>query len=118
MRACSAEPCERAAQAGGMCLMHYKRWKRHGDPRVAKTRAEIAIARNLRHGHAARGNKTPEYKVLAGMLNRCYQPTSPVYKYYGGRGIGICARWRDSFAASSRPIRNPRPSRSDANAQT
>jgi hypothetical protein len=28
------------------------------------------------------------------MLQRCNNPNSPNYVYYGGRGIGVCDRWR------------------------
>jgi hypothetical protein len=31
------------------------------------------------------------------MVRRCYQPTHPNYRYYGGRGIAVCERWRTSF---------------------
>jgi hypothetical protein len=29
------------------------------------------------------------------MLQRCSNPNHPAYQYYGGRGIGVCDRWRD-----------------------
>lgn len=32
---CSIHGCERAHEARGWCLMHYTRWKRHGDPGIA-----------------------------------------------------------------------------------
>lgn len=41
------------------------------------------------HGKA----KTREYKIWLGMRNRCQNPKSPAFKYYGGRGIVICERW-------------------------
>ena len=31
------------------------------------------------------------------MIERCLNPKSDNYKYYGGRGIKICASWRNSF---------------------
>lgn len=40
---------------------------------------------------------TPIYLVWRGMKRRCYDPNDAAYKYYGGRGITICDRWRDSF---------------------
>ncbi len=33
------------------------------------------------------------------MLQRCYNPKSVKYATYGERGIQVCQRWRDSFAA-------------------
>lgn len=44
--------------------------------------------------------KCPEYKVWASMKNRCYNPKDRrSWLPYGGRGITICERWRNSFAA-------------------
>ena len=33
------------------------------------------------------------YKIWDGMRQRCTNPNAISYKYYGGRGIKICARW-------------------------
>lgn len=40
---------------------------------------------------------TREYNIWQMMLKRCFDPTSPVYPRYGGRGITVCDRWRYSF---------------------
>lgn len=37
--------------------------------------------------------------VWRGMKNRCYNSKAPKYKYYGGRGITVCAEWKDNFQA-------------------
>lgn len=37
-----------------------------------------------------------EYRAWKQMRGRCNNPNIPVYSYYGGRGITVCARW-DSF---------------------
>ena len=44
------------------------------------------------------GCGTSEYRIWASMKSRCYNTNDRrVYRYYGGRGIKICARWVDSF---------------------
>lgn len=48
-------------------------------------------------GH--RLSDTPTYAAWKGIKQRCLNPNSNVWKYYGGRGITVCARWRDSFEA-------------------
>jgi len=41
--------------------------------------------------------RTTEYRLWADMLTRCLNPHAQSYKAYGGRGITVCERWRDSF---------------------
>lgn len=43
--------------------------------------------------------KSPEYISYRAMLNRCYDAKHPSYSRYGGRGIRVCDRWRESFQA-------------------
>jgi hypothetical protein len=31
------------------------------------------------------------------MIQRCTNPKVPNWEYYGGRGITVCDRWRESF---------------------
>ena len=38
-----------------------------------------------------------EHHAWHRMLHRCYCQTNPAWKHYGGRGITVCQRWRDSF---------------------
>lgn len=47
------------------------------------------------HGRSGSGGA---YKAWKGMRTRCLCPTNSSFVDYGGRGIGICARWND-FAA-------------------
>jgi len=35
----------------------------------------------------------PLWNTWSNMNNRCYNPNAVGYKNYGGRGIGVCARW-------------------------
>lgn len=50
-----------------------------------------------------------EKHVWYGMVNRCHKPDSPDYPRYGGRGIRVCERWRESFVAFLVDM-GPRPS--------
>jgi len=53
----------------------------------------------LVHGHNRRGVISREYKSWNMMLQRCTNQNYTYYHNYGGRGITVCERWRDSFAA-------------------
>ena len=52
----------------------------------------------LKRGPAAQP-RHPLRSTWEGMLKRCHQPTYRWYSYYGGRGIKVCNRWRNSFQA-------------------
>lgn len=54
----------------GLCVAHYQRQKRV---------------------------KLPLYSTWGNMIQRCYYPASPGYKYYGGRGVRVCDEWRNSY---------------------
>jgi hypothetical protein len=43
-------------------------------------------------------SQSPEYRAWAQMIARCENPRELGYKNYGGRGIRVCPRWRESFA--------------------
>lgn len=36
----------------------------------------------------------PLYTTYKKMIHRCHRPSVPNYKYYGGRGVAVCPRWR------------------------
>jgi len=50
---------------------------------------------NTTHGKS----KTRIYKAWAHMIQRCENPNHPQFKHWGGRGIKVCQRWRESFEA-------------------
>lgn len=54
---------------------------------------EVLQKRNYRHGMAG----TRPYRIWKAMHSRCYNPKVPSYADYGGRGIKICDRWKNSF---------------------
>lgn len=56
----------------------------------------------------------PSLKVLRSTWNdmkqRCYNPKRRNYKYYGGRGITVCAEWLNSFSTFAQDIgKKPHP---------
>lgn len=54
-------------------------------------------------------SKHPLYPIYCGIKNRCYNKKAHAYSRYGGRGILVCDRWKNSFHAFVRDI-GPRPS--------
>jgi hypothetical protein len=49
------------------------------------------------HGHKRKGMATPEYKTWLAMKARCYTKSNKDFAGWGGKGIRVCDRWRDSF---------------------
>jgi hypothetical protein len=75
--------------AKGMCETHYQRQRKYGDPHVVlKPRVKP-----VRHGLW----RTPTYNSWANMITRCTNENHSTWPEYGGRGITICDRWRNSF---------------------
>jgi hypothetical protein len=49
------------------------------------------------HGEGNGAKRSPEYHSWRSMKDRCYLPTHEAYHRYGGRGVVVCDRWRNSF---------------------
>jgi hypothetical protein len=64
--------------------------------------------RNSHHGLT----KEPEYRIWSEMLQRCGNPKSQHWRFYGGRGISVCDRWRSAalFYADMGPRPSPKHS--------
>jgi hypothetical protein len=45
--------------------------------------------------HGRQGSLT--WRSWQNMITRCYNPNVAKFKYYGGRGITVCDRWRESL---------------------
>src|SRR3990170_6647395 len=58
-------------------------------------RGELAGNRERTHGKS----KTKIYRIWRNMINRCHYEKWPERHLYGGRGIVVCDRWRESFEA-------------------
>lgn len=55
--------------------------------------AEVVGAMRRTHGQS----RTPMHRIWLAMKQRCHNPKNKDYADYGGRGIYVCDRWRDSF---------------------
>lgn len=65
----------------------------------------VSASQNFKtHGKS----RTAEYNIWCSMKGRCYNPRVDRYSAYGGRGIRVCDRWRDSFENFLADI-GPRP---------
>ena len=42
-------------------------------------------------------SKTSIYSIWDSMIQRCHNQNRKDFPHYGGRGIEVCARWRESF---------------------
>lgn len=56
---------------------------------------ELLSKRCTTHGHSHRNKPTKTYYSWRAMMKRCYNPNDAAWNDYGGRGIGVCERWRD-----------------------
>lgn len=61
---------------------------------------------SLNRTHGKRNH--PLWRIWASMKQRCLNPKDKAYKRYGARGITICDRWKNSFAAFFEDM-HPRP---------
>lgn len=53
----------------------------------------------FKHGDTVGGERTKEYRAWKHALGRCYCKTDAKYHRYGGRGIVVCKKWRESYQA-------------------
>jgi hypothetical protein len=50
-------------------------------------------AKKRTHGHSTGSLTTRTYRIWTNMKTRCTNPKATQYKFYGGRGIGVCDKW-------------------------
>lgn len=62
-----------------------------------------------KHGAAPRSGSSSEYQSWLHLKQRCGNHKHRAYKYYGGRGITVCDRWKNSFEAFLADM-GPKPS--------
>lgn len=53
---------------------------------------------HFKHGHNTGTFRSPTYSSWWNMIQRCGNENHASFHNYGGRGISVCERWRESFA--------------------
>ena len=59
----------------------------------------VELTRKTKHGFRKVKNTHPAYKIYRGIMDRCYNPSSPVYQWYGAVGVTVCDAWKNNPAA-------------------
>lgn len=85
-----------------VCLCNCgKEWTAQADNLVSGNTRSCGCHRRRRTGDLFRthgeSKKTPEWSVWCDMRKRCYDRDYKQYADYGGRGITVCDRWRESY---------------------
>ncbi len=86
MKVCRLEGCENKYFSLGYCKNHYRKFKKYGNPLYCKIEL-----------HGMYG--ISEYITWQQFKGRCYNKKHKQYFRYGGRGIAVCNRWKNSFFA-------------------
>lgn len=83
----------------------------HSLRRGASTRCTKCQDRSVQKAAAIKhgGHNTRLYNLWRGMIKRCEYERDIAYSRYGGRGIKVCERWRESFAAFREDMGEPPP---------
>lgn len=79
---------------------HYEPGNVRWASRLQQTRNRRPCKTGPEHGNHKHGRtKTPEYSTWGSIKTRCFNPKHDGYARYGGRGVTMCQRWRESYEA-------------------
>jgi hypothetical protein len=84
-------------ECGNITRVSYKKLNSGNTKSCGCLVRDTVIKRSTKHGDARRGRLTREYRIWYNIKQRCYNPKTFGYKYYGARGISLCKRWYSSF---------------------
>lgn len=116
---CKFENCKKSRHARGWCPAHYKQWRTTGTLKPLRVPTEFCgvEACGKKHkegGYCSRHNyynqtygdpltpprqykegqrSDPLYSTWMAMKSRCYVKSAGNYKYYGAKGVRVCAEW-------------------------
>lgn len=80
---CEVPGCSKGITARGMCAMHlYRHYRTNTIERIKPVYSKEFKA---------------ELQIWRGVKGRCYCKTNTNYPMYGGKGIVMCDKWRNSF---------------------
>lgn len=88
MKFCTVKDCTNKLKSKGLCSKHYERLRKTGTLTLSGRPPE-------KHGM----RRTTEYGIWTGIMTRCSNKNYRLFRDYGGRGIKMCDRWRNSFLA-------------------
>lgn len=94
---CSIRYVECICVCGKIFFTLFYKVKSGGTKSCGCKRMEFIVAGNTKHGMTLNGKINPVYRTWLAIRQRCYNPKTPRYKSYGGRGISVCSEWLESF---------------------
>lgn len=94
---CKARLIRGIAASGRLEKMTNFLQRRFCNQRCAGAWKSAAGVGHVTHGATRGGNLTGAYRSWLSMIQRCEYPKHLHFDNYGGRGIKICDRWRQSY---------------------
>ncbi len=91
--------CGRLFEARGLDIRR-GRQKSCGCKSVRKGFPNPAVRKHGAFALDARPEARKTYGTWSNMLNRCLNPKSTGYRYYGGKGVKVCDRWNPKAGGS------------------
>jgi len=85
-------------ECGKICIIRASSLVKGATTSCGCLHKEVILKAVTKHGHLI-GGMPPEYRSWAKAKSRCHTKSDHSFAEYGARGICMCSRWRDSFAA-------------------
>lgn len=69
--------------------------KKKNDPQLPSCGC-VELVRKTKHGYRKAKDTHPAYRAYRGMMDRCYNPNSAGYQWYGAVGVTVSDEWKDN----------------------